>query len=191
MLGRHGPLDRLGLLGLLVSLALLSGACASAQRPTMPPPGTICDPLEPRSPTCDYALAVSLGLQAREHPASARDQLAQMVVLLRRTALADPTLDQAGPHRLLALVLLRAPGWPRGPGDPEEGLVVARRAVALAPGYAPNLLALAEALAINEQPGPAREAATRALPLAEAAVADGVTDAAEWLREARERSTSE
>jgi hypothetical protein len=114
-----------------------------------------------------------------------------MVVLLRRTALADPTLDQAGPHRLLALVLLRAPGWPRGPGDPEEGLVVARRAVALAPGYAPNLLALAEALAINEQPGPAREAAKRALPLAEAAVADGVADAAEWLREARERSTSE
>jgi hypothetical protein len=179
------------LLGLLASLALLSGACASAQRPPMPPSGTICEPLEPRSPTCDYALAISLGLQAREHPASARDKLAQMVVLLRRTALADPTLDQAGPHRVLALVLLRAPGWPLGPGDPEEGLVVARRAVALAPGYAPNQLALAEALAINEQPGPAREAAKRALPLAEAAVANGVSGAAEWLNEARERSTRE
>lgn len=175
----------------LVSLSLLSGACASSQRPPMPPPGTICEPLEPRTPTCDYALAISLGLQARAHPASARDKLAQMVVLLRRAAAAAPTLDRAGPHRVLALVLLRAPGWPRGPGDPEEGLVVARRAVALAPDYAPNQLALAEGLALNQQPGPAREAAKRALPLAEAAVADGVADASEWLREAKDRSTRE
>ncbi len=175
----------------LVSLSLLSGACASSQRPPMPPPGTICEPLEPRTPTCDYALAISLGLQARAHPASARDKLAQMVVLLRRAAAADPTLDRAGPHRVLALVLLRAPDWPRGPGDPKEGLVVARRAVALAPDYAPNQLALAEGLALNQQPGPAREAAKRALPLAEAAVADGVADASEWLREAKDRSTRE
>ncbi len=186
-----GTLRTVGLLGLFAALALLSGACASSQRPPLPPPGTICEPLEPRTPTCDYALAISLGLQARAHPASARDKLAQMVVLLRRAALADPTLDRAGPHRVLALVLLRAPGWPLGPGDPEEGLVVARRAVSLAPDYAPNQLALAEGLALNEQPGPAREAAKRALPLAEAAVADGVADAAEWLREARGRSTRE
>jgi hypothetical protein len=176
---------------LLGALALLCGACASAQRPAMPPPGIICEPLEPRTPTCDYALAISLGLQAREHPASARDKLAQMVVLLRRTALADPTLDHAGPSRVLALVMLRAPGWPLGPGDPEEGLVVARRAATLAPDHAPNLLALSEALAANDQPGPAREAAMRALPLAEAAVADGVAEAAEWLREAKDRSTRE
>jgi hypothetical protein len=183
--------SRSTLLVALGALALLTGACASAQRPPMPPPGIICDPLEQRSPTCDYALAISLGLQAREHPASARDKLAQMVVLLRRAALEDPTLDHAGPHRVLALVMLRAPGWPLGPGDPEEGLVVARRAAQLAPDWAPNLLALSEALALSEQPGPARDAARRALPLAEAAVADGVADAADWLREARDRSTRE
>lgn len=175
----------------LAALALLSGACASAQRPAMPPPGTICEPLEPPSPTCDYALAVSLGLQARQHPASAHDKLAQMVVLLRRTAMTDPALDQAGPSRLLALVLLRAPGWPRGPGDPVEGLVVARRAATLAPGHAPNLLALSEALAANQQPAPSRQVAKRALLLAEAAAADGLPEAAEWLREARERSAGE
>jgi len=92
-----------------------------------------------------------------------------MVLLLRRAALVEPDLDHAGPDRVLALVLLRAPGWPLGPGDPEEGLVVARRAATRVPGYAPNQLALSEALAANGRPGPSREAARRAQALAEQA----------------------
>ena len=169
---------------LLALLALLSAGC-SAQRPGALPAGQVCDEGVPSTPACDYALAIALGLQARDHPASARDGLARMVLLLRRAALAEPDLDHAGPDRVLALVLLRAPGWPLGPGDPEEGLVVARRAAARFPGYAPNQLALSEALAASGQPGPSREAARRAQALAEQAEAAGEPEAAGWLREAR------
>src|SRR5260370_7891337 len=41
-----------------------------------------------------------------------------------------------------ASVLIRAPGWPLGPGDPDAGVVAARRAVILQPLYPPNLPAL-------------------------------------------------
>ncbi len=172
-------------------LTLLAAGCASAQRPGALPSGETCDEAGPSTPTCDYALAVALGLQARDHPSTARGGLAQMVLLLRRAAQRDPDLDHGGPDRVLALVLLRAPGWPLGPGDPEEGLVVARRAAARFPRFAPNQLALSEALAANGEPGPSREAARRALALAEEAAAAGEPEAADWVREARDRSTRE
>ncbi|HSM91473.1 MAG TPA: hypothetical protein VLT47_01230 [Anaeromyxobacteraceae bacterium] len=147
--------------------------------------GQRCERAAPGSPPCEYALAIALGLQARERPTTVREGLAQMVARLRRASAADPALDHAGPDRVLALLLLRAPGWPLGPGDPEEGLAAARRAVALSPGYAPNQLALAEALRANGDAAGAREAVQRALTLAEAAYAAGEADGAGWLREAR------
>lgn len=115
--------------------ALSTEAVAAGQR---------CEQAAPGSPACDYALAIALGLQARERPGTAREGLALMAGMLRRAAAADPDLDRAGPDRVLALLLLRAPGWPLGPGDPEEGLAVARRSVSRYPDHAPNQLALAE-----------------------------------------------
>ena len=81
-----------------------------------------------------------------------------------------------------ALVLIRAPGWPLGPGDAEAGLVAARRAVALRPQYPPNLLALAEALAKTGDASGARENYARARDAAQALPA--AADRDEWLREA-------
>lgn len=109
----------------------------------------------PSTPACDYALAIALGLQASDQPSTARGGLAQMVMLLRRAAMREPDLDRGGPDRVLAVVLVRAPVWPLGPGDPEEGLVVARRALALAE----------EAAAAGEPEAPdwVREARTRAV----------------------------
>jgi hypothetical protein len=77
-----------------------------------------CTRRAPDNPECEYRLALALGQHAREHPSSARDGLARMVALLTRLAEHAPDLDEAGPDRVLALVLLRAPGWPAGPGDP-------------------------------------------------------------------------
>ena len=74
----------------------------------------------PAEVECDYRLALALGQQARERPATAHDGLERMVVLLERAAVSMPDLDGAGPDRVLALVRLRAPGWPAGPGDPEQ-----------------------------------------------------------------------
>jgi hypothetical protein len=140
----------------------------------------------PGDPRCDYWLAVALGLQAREHPSTAHDGVARMAEALRRVIARDPRLEDGAPHRVLALVLLRAPGWPLGPGDPEEGLREAESAVALFPDHPPNQIALGEALRRNGKPAEARSAYARARDLARALAATGAPDAGEWEEEAAE-----
>jgi hypothetical protein len=141
-----------------------------------------CLALEPQAVACLYGRAIALGLNARAHPAHAGELLADMLATLSRAESADSGYDEAGPARVRALVLLRAPGWPLGPGDAEAGLAAAQRAVALRPRYPPNLLALAEALAKTADAGGARDAFTRARDAALALPASD--DRAEWLREA-------
>ena len=99
-----------------------------------------CLALEPQAAACLYGRAVALGLKARAHPTRAGEFLSSMLDALARAESADPDYDEAGPARVRALVLIRAPGWPLGPGDPEAGLAAARRAVTLRPLYPPNLL---------------------------------------------------
>jgi hypothetical protein len=110
----------------------------------------------PRAAACLYYDGVALGLKARAHPLQANEALKSMLDALSSADAADPTYDQAGPARVKALVLIKAPAWPLGPGDPEAGLAAARRAIALRPDYPPNVLALAEALAkTGDTPGAA------------------------------------
>lgn len=85
---------------------------------------------------------------------------------------------------MLALVRLRAPGWPLGPGDAALGLAAAEAAVARAPEHPANQLALGEALARNGRGPEARAAYDRALALARARAADGDPDAPAWVGEA-------
>lgn len=138
-----------------------------------------CQRRAPGRAECDYALAEALGQQARERPATAHDGLAKMVEALRRVIVVAPDLDEAGPHRVLALVLLRAPGWPAGPGDAAEGLVQAQKAVGLAPHQPLNELALSEALRRAGRESEAKAAGLRALALARARRGD--PDASEWV----------
>lgn len=145
--------------------------------------GQQCETNAPKAPACDYWLAAALGLQARERSATAHDALSHMVELLRRAKAGDPSLDRAGPARLLAILLLRAPGWPLGPGDAEGALSEAQAAVKTAPDYAPNQLALGEALRKNGRDADAKKAYAEALRLAEASTGD--PDAAGWARDAR------
>ena len=147
--------------------------------------GQWCQRRAPSDRACDYRLAIALGQQARERPSTGRDALPRMVALLRRAIAGAPRLDSAGPHRVLALVLLRAPAWPIGPGDPDAALAEARAAVQLFPDAADNQLALAEALAVTNAPDPARAAYQRAIELAQRARAAGNPDAAPLLDEAR------
>ncbi len=145
-----------------------------------------CGRRAPGLPACDYWLAVAVGLQAREVRVTADDGLKTMVAALRRAIENDPMYDDAGPHRVMALVLLRAPGWPVGPGDVETGLEQAKRAVALRPDYPPNVFALAEALAANKIRDQARDAYIRGKALA-AARRDALDpDAPFWIVEADE-----
>ncbi|MGE5234517.1 MAG: hypothetical protein ACM3OB_10435 [Acidobacteriota bacterium] len=143
-----------------------------------------CGRRAPAAAGCDYALAIALGQQARERPATAEDGLQKMVAALRRAIDAAPELDEAGPHRVLALLLLRAPGWPAGPGDPDEGLTEAEKAATLRPDYPPNQLALGEALRTAGKDDQALAAYQRAQALAQARATAGDPDAAEWQHEA-------
>jgi tetratricopeptide (TPR) repeat protein len=135
---------------------------------------------------CDYWLGVAVGLQAREVRVTADDGLKTMVPALQRAIEKDPEYDEAGPDRVLALVLLRAPAWPLGPGDPEAGLEHAKKAVALKPDYPPNVFALAEALAVNKDRDGARKAYEKGKSLASARRGAMDPDAPFWIVEANE-----
>ena len=137
---------------------------------------------EPQAAACLYGRALALGLEARAHPTRAGALLNGMLDALAHAESADPNYDEAGPARVRALVLIRAPGWPLGPGDPEAGLAAARRAVALRPNYPPNLLALAEASAKTGDASSARDNYARAHDAA--LTLPTAADRDEWLREA-------
>jgi len=137
-----------------------------------------CIALDASAAACLYGSAVALGLEARIHPTRAAELLKTMLDDLEKAEAADPGYDAAGPARVRALVLIRAPGWPLGPGDVEAGLAAARRAVSLRPEYPPNLLALAEALSKNGDSTGARESYLRARAAAQALPATGEREAA-------------
>ena len=142
-----------------------------------------CDSAASPGP-CAYWKAAALGQQARERPSTGLSALPLIEAGFKEAAAADPTLDEGGPDRALALLYLRAPGWPTGPGDAAKGLEHARHAVALRDRYAPNHLALAEALAKNSEGDDARRENERSLNLAKEAAAAGDPDAGDWIREA-------
>ncbi len=145
--------------------------------------GQLCGRAFPDNPECRYRLALAVGQQARERPSTGSDGVDVMVELLEQLITEAPELDSAGPYRVLALVLLRAPGWPSGPGDPEYGLANARAAVDLYPDYAPNQLVLGEALAENDEPAEGRRAFERAVELATRLDDNEHPEAGEWRDE--------
>ncbi|HEV8336598.1 MAG TPA: hypothetical protein VGR67_09295 [Candidatus Polarisedimenticolia bacterium] len=141
-----------------------------------------CLELSPESAACHYWLGAALGVQAREKRSTALDALPRIEQAFLAAAGKDPGLEEAGPDRALALLYLRAPAWPSGPGDPERGLDRAHRAAALRPGYPPNHLVLAEALSKAGDAKGAREEYAKAAELAGRAAGD--PDAPEWIEEA-------
>jgi tetratricopeptide (TPR) repeat protein len=156
-----------------VRAQLAADAAASAQA---------CLDRAPDAGACLYSKAIALGLEAQAHPLHAGDTLKMMLDVLGRAEAADPDYDEAGPARVRALVLIKAPGWPLGPGDPDSGLAAARRAVSLRPEYPPNVLALADALAKTGDTRSAKETYLRAQSMIEAMPPSSDRDA--WRRQA-------
>jgi hypothetical protein len=141
-----------------------------------------CLDVAPQAVACVYAHAIALGLEAQAHPLHASENLKMMLDTLSRAEALDPEYSEAGPARVKALVLTKAPGWPIGPGDADAGLAAARRAVSLRPEYPPNVLALAEALSKTGDAHGAKEAYLRAQLLSQAMPPSSDRD--DWLRQA-------
>jgi len=146
-----------------------------------------CGRHHPDEPACDYWLGAGLGVQARERSTTGLSAMSKIEAAFQRAAERAPGMDHAGPYRALALFYLRAPGWPRGPGDEEMGLEKAEQAVDLAPAHAPNLFTLAEALKANGRRDESRDAYRKGLKLAGEAASEGDPDASEWIEEAARR----
>ncbi|HET9623426.1 MAG TPA: hypothetical protein VFP84_18765 [Kofleriaceae bacterium] len=147
--------------------------------------GQWCQRRAPTNGECDYRLAIALGQQARERTSTGKDAMGKMVDLLHRAIERAPQLESGGPHRVLAIVLVRAPSWPVGPGDPEAALEQAQAAAKAFPNTADNQLTLGEALAANDKRGEAHVAYRKAHELAEAAKRAGDPEADGWLKDAK------
>lgn len=146
-----------------------------------------CGTIDPERPECVYWMGASLGVQARERPSTGLAALPQIEASFKEAAKRAPEIDRGGPDRALALLYLRAPGWPVGPGDAGLGLLHARRAIDLFPRHPPNLAALGEALQATGSGEAGRAAYRQALELARA---DADPDAPDWFDEA-ERALGE
>ncbi len=156
---------------------LLATATADAQQ---------CLAQAPDNGACHYAWAQVLGLTARERSVQAVSLLKQMLASLKEAEALDPGFDHSGPARLTATVLLRAPGWPLGPGDADAALLAAQRAVDRDSAYPPNLITLAQAQAKTDATAGARasyEKARLAVAAWTGTAPDAAADRAGWQHE--------
>ena len=72
--------------------------------------------------------------------------LPEIVKVLEKVAVSDPTYDQAGGHRALGSIFYEAPDWPLSVGDPEKALQHLTLAVEIAPENSTNHLLLGDLL---------------------------------------------
>lgn len=131
-----------------------------------------------------YYEALFIGLKAREKSVpKALLLLPRMASRARRAMEIDETYDDAGPLRLMGMLLISAPPWPASVGDTEEGLELLARAVVLSE-YPRNRLLLARALIDDDEN---EDACKQLQPLLRGQVNGHWASAAErWTTEARE-----
>jgi len=110
-----------------------------------------------------YYLAAALGLFSQAH--SAINHLNEMAREGELAAAIDPTIDHAGPYRLLGSLYGFAPEPPISFGDQDKGLELLRQAVKLAPDEPENHFRLAQLLAAMGKRQEAREQVKTALYL--------------------------
>jgi tetratricopeptide (TPR) repeat protein len=72
--------------------------------------------------------------------------LPEIVETMEKAAAIDPTIDQAGPHRVLGRIFSEAPAWPMSVGDIDKSFHHLTLAVQIAPDNTTNHLYLAETL---------------------------------------------
>lgn len=97
-----------------------------------------------------YYTAAFLGFRADLFRMQALDLLPRIVEDGERAIAIDERYDDGGALVLMGMVLIKAPPWPIGVGDSEEGMTLLRRAVEVS-DYPVNRIILAKALLEQEE----------------------------------------
>jgi hypothetical protein len=93
-----------------------------------------------------YYLAVNLGIAVRQHATLAVKNLKRLEEELVRAKELSPGEEQGGPLRVLGMLYLMAPPWPKGIGDGDKALELLKQAVTDHPGHPLNHAFYAQAL---------------------------------------------
>jgi tetratricopeptide (TPR) repeat protein len=93
-----------------------------------------------------YYLAVNLGIAVKEHMALAVKNLDRLVSCLDKAIELSPDVNYGGPYRVLGMLYLKAPPWPRGIGDGDRALELLHEAVHRHPEHPKNQIFYAQAL---------------------------------------------
>jgi tetratricopeptide (TPR) repeat protein len=128
-----------------------------------------------------YYLAAALGLFSQAH--SAINHLKEMAKEGEIAAAIDPSIDHAGPYRLLGSFYGFAPEPPISLGDQDKGLKFLREAVTIAPDDPENHFRLAKLLAAMGKREEAREQVKTALFLDSSG--NDPTETLAWQRDAQ------
>ncbi len=93
-----------------------------------------------------YYLAANLGLAVYESTALAVKNLKRLHRELESAMELAPEVDEGGPMRVMGMLLLMAPPWPRGIGDGEEAVELLEKAVTEYPKHPLNHIFYAQCL---------------------------------------------
>ena len=116
-----------------------------------------------------YYLATNLGLAVKDTILLAMKNLDRLKAELELAEKLAPDVDGGGPGRVLALLYLKVPSWPKGFGDSDLAVEMLRKAVAAHPEHPQNALFLASAL-WDTQESAARDEVAALLTAAERAI---------------------
>lgn len=94
-------------------------------------------------PASSYYCAINIGLAVSDTIMAAMKNLSKLNRHIERALIMDPDVDEGGPLRTLGYLLIRAPAWPTGIGDPDRGMILLEQAVTLYPAYPPNHIIMA------------------------------------------------
>lgn len=88
---------------------------------------------QPADARAQFLYAEALGLRVRQHPSLAITLLGELHQHALAAYRTDRRIRNGAPIRLLGMLLSKAPPWPQGPGDPDEGMKLLDEALAAFP----------------------------------------------------------
>ena len=93
-----------------------------------------------------YLLAINLGMTVEHKTYLAIKNLKRIMNELKKARDLAPDTDMGGPQRVLAMIYLKAPGWPTGIGDSDKAIDMLKKVCQKYPDHPLNHIFYAKAL---------------------------------------------